>query len=80
MDAGSGGKDSLVALDIVQSRGARPHLLYVADGLREYENSPRLQAIVRMNADIPVHVGMYTLTLRVINLLTDCLVASSTCV
>jgi hypothetical protein len=52
-----GGKDSLVALDIVRTRGAKPHLLYVADGLMEYENSPRLQAIVRMNSDIPIHVG-----------------------
>eukprot|EP01034_Spumella_vulgaris_P022051 gene22051-28146_t len=43
----TGGKDSLVAWHLATQLGMLPHLMYVADGMHEYSDSWRLNAVVR---------------------------------
>lgn len=53
-----GGKDSLVAWHLARSQGLHPVLLYVADGMEEFENNWRLNEIVR-TIGTDIHIGKY---------------------
>jgi tRNA(Ile)-lysidine synthase TilS/MesJ len=54
-----GGKDSLVTLDLALEGGASVSLMYVADGLDEFEASWRLRRMAEMNPDVPIRIGTY---------------------
>jgi tRNA(Ile)-lysidine synthase TilS/MesJ len=54
----TGGKDSLVAWHLARSKGLHPVLLYVADGMQEYENNWRLNEIVS-TIGTDIHIGKY---------------------
>ena len=54
----TGGKDSLVAWHLARSQGLHPVLLYVADGMLEYENNWRLNEIVS-TIGTDIHIGKY---------------------
>ena len=53
-----GGKDSLVAWHLARTQGLHPVLLYVADGMEEFENNWRLNEIVR-SIGTDIHIGKY---------------------
>lgn len=54
----AGGKDSLVAWHLARSQGLHPVLLYVADGMQEYENNWRLNEIVS-TIGTDIHIGKH---------------------